>query len=122
MTWIIIESSIIGTVVGIIPAAGSMVACGLSYNEAKRQSKTPDEFGNGQPGRSGGCIRGQQRCGRRLSVPLLTLGIPGNGTAAVFLGGLIIHGMVPGPDLSPSMPRLLTACCLVCSSARSPSW
>ena len=99
MTWIIIESSIIGTVVGIIPAAGSMVACGLSYNEAKRQSKTPDEFGNGSAAGLAAVSAANNAVVGGSLVPLLTLGIPGNGTAAVFLGGLIIHGMVPGPDL-----------------------
>ena len=99
MTWIIIESSIIGTVVGIIPAAGSMVACGLSYNEAKRQSKTPDEFGNGSPAGLAAVSAANNAVVGGSLVTLLTLGIPGNGTAAVFLGGLIIHGMVPGPDL-----------------------
>jgi len=97
--WITIESSVIGTIVGIIPAAGSMVACGLSYSEAKRQSKHPEEFGKGAPeGLAAVSAANNAVVGGSL-VPLLTLGIPGNGTAAVFLGGLIIHGMVPGPDL-----------------------
>lgn len=97
--WITIESSVIGTIVGIIPAAGSMVACGLSYSEAKRQSKHPEEFGKGaSEGLASVSAANNAVVGGSL-VPLLTLGIPGNGTAAVFLGGLIIHGMVPGPDL-----------------------
>lgn len=99
MLWITIESSIIGTVVGIIPAAGSMIACGISLNECKRQSKHPEMIGNGAPeGLAAVSAANNAVVGGSL-VPLLTLGIPGNGTAAVFLGGLIIHGMVPGPDL-----------------------
>ncbi|MBQ9420750.1 MAG: tripartite tricarboxylate transporter permease [Lachnospiraceae bacterium] len=99
MLKITLESSIIGTIVGIIPAAGSMVACGLSYSEARRQSKHPEEFGKGEPtGLASVSAANNAVVGGSL-VPLLTLGIPGNGTAAVFLGGLIIHGLVPGPDL-----------------------
>ena len=97
--WITIESSIIGTIVGIIPAAGSMVACGLSYSEARRQSKNPDLFGDGAPDGLAAVSAANNAVVGGSLVPLLTLGIPGNGTAAVFLGGLLIHGMVPGPDL-----------------------
>ena len=97
--WNAIRSGVIGTIVGIIPAAGSTIACGISYNEAKRTSKHPETFGHGEPhglvsvsAANNGVVGGSL-------VPLLTLGIPGNGTSAIFLGGLIIHGLKPGQEL-----------------------
>lgn len=94
-----LKSGIIGTFVGIIPAAGSLVASGASMNEAKRVDKEPETFGKGNPrglmavsSANSGVVGGSL-------VPLLTLSIPGNATSAVFLGGLMVHGMRPGVEL-----------------------
>lgn len=94
-----LRSSVIGTIVGIIPAAGMSIACAIAYNEEKRFSKNPEKFGRGavegviaseaaNNGVTGGSL-----------VPLLTLGIPGNTVSAIFLGGLLIHGLRPGVQL-----------------------
>ena len=94
-----IVSSIIGTVVGIIPAAGTTVAAGISYNLAKKTDKDPDSFGKGnERGLAVVSAANNGVVGGSL-VPLLTLGIPGNGTSALFLGGLLIHGLAPGIQL-----------------------
>lgn len=94
-----LRSSVIGTLVGIVPAAGMSIACAIAYNEEKRSSKHPEKFGHGaiegviaseaaNNGVTGGSL-----------VPLLTLGIPGNTVSAIFLGGLLIHGLRPGIQL-----------------------
>lgn len=94
-----IRSTVIGVVVGIIPAAGPNIASFLAYNEAKKATKHPEEFGNGSVeaiiaseasnnGVTGGSL-----------IPLLTLSIPGSAPAALFLGAMIIHGLQPGPLL-----------------------
>lgn len=96
---ILLSSSVIGTLVGILPGAGGSIASFVAYDQAKRLSKTPDEFGKG-------CIDGviasetsnNAMTGGAL-VPMLTLGIPGDSTTAVMLGGLLIHGLRPGPLL-----------------------
>lgn len=94
-----IRSSIIGTVIGIIPATGSGVASWLSYNEAKRASKSPDEFGKGSfEGLASAEAANNAVTGGAL-VPLLTLGIPGDVVTAVMLGALMIQGLTPGPFL-----------------------
>lgn len=92
-------SSIIGTIVGIIPGAGTTVAAGISYNIAKKTDPHPETFGKGNK-RGLACVSAANNgvVGGSL-VPLLTLGIPGNGTSALFLGGLLIHGLAPGPKL-----------------------
>ncbi len=94
-----IRSSIIGTVVGIIPAAGTTVAAGISYNMAKRADPDPSSFGKGNPkGLATVSAANNGVVGGSL-IPLLTLGIPGNATSALFLGGLLIHGLAPGSRL-----------------------
>lgn len=94
-----IKSSIVGTIVGIIPGAGMTIACGISYNEAKRVSKHPETFGHGEPQGLCASETANNAVVSTSLIPLLTLSIPGNGTAAVFLGGLLIHGLRPGMDL-----------------------
>lgn len=95
----LIKGSIIGTIVGIIPATGGDIAAFISYGEAKRSSKDGDKFGTGilegvaapesaNNGATGGAL-----------IPLLTLGIPGDSVTAIFLGALMLQGLRPGPLL-----------------------
>lgn len=93
------RSSIIGTVIGILPGAGATIAAFVGYNEARRFSKNKDQFGKGaQEGVAGTEAANNAVTGSSL-IPTLTLGIPGESVTAVLLGGLIIHGLQPGPDL-----------------------
>jgi putative tricarboxylic transport membrane protein len=95
----LIRSSIIGTAIGIIPGAGANIACWVSYAEAKRKSKAPEKFGTGIPEGVIAAEAANNAVEGGSMVPLLTLSIPGNSASAVMLGALLIHGMVPGPDL-----------------------
>jgi putative tricarboxylic transport membrane protein len=93
------RSSIIGVFVGILPGAGADVGSWVAYNEARRFSKNKEEFGNGSiHGISASESANNAVTGSSL-VPLLTLGIPGSATAALLLGALIVHGLVPGRTL-----------------------
>ena len=95
----IIRSSIIGVFIGILPGAGSDIGGWVSYNEAKRWSKHSDEFGKGSlEGICASETANNAVCGGAL-IPMMTLGIPGSSAAAVLMGGLMIHGMVPGNSL-----------------------
>lgn len=92
-------STIIGTVVGILPGAGGTIASFIGYNEAKRFTKDKDAFGTGIiEGIAGSEAANNAVTGGAL-IPTLTLGLPGNSVTAVLLGGLIIQGLRPGPDL-----------------------
>jgi putative tricarboxylic transport membrane protein len=94
----------IGTFEGITPGGGGTIAAFLSYNEAKRWSKKPEEFGRGSvEGVAAPECANNVVTGTAL-VPLLSLGIPGSNSAAVLLGGLLIHGMTPGPMLFERNP------------------
>lgn len=89
----------IGMVIGVLPGAGADVAAWVSYHEAKRTSKEPETFGHGAlDGIAAAEVAKNTECGGAM-IPLLTLGIPGSTTAAILLGALIMHGLVPGRDL-----------------------
>lgn len=95
----ITRSWLIGNILGILPGAGATIACFMGYNEAKRFSKHKEEFGNGSiEGVAGSESANNAVTGGSL-IPTLTLGIPGESVTAVLMGGLIIHGLQPGPEL-----------------------
>ncbi len=104
-----VKSSIIGTVIGIIPAAGGSIASLVAYSEAVRSSKNPDEFGKGKPE---GIIAPESANNAAVGgsmVPTLVLGIPGSPTAAVIMAAFMIHGLRPGPLLFKDQPILLNS-------------
>lgn len=94
-----VRSSLIGIAVGIIPAAGPDIAAFLAYNEAKKASKHPEQFGKGAVEGIVSAEAGNNGATGGSLIPLLTLGIPGSAPAAIFLGAMIIHGVRPGPTL-----------------------
>lgn len=95
----IFRSWVIGNVVGILPGAGASIACFMGYNEARRFSKHKEDFGKGAiEGVAGSEAANNAVTGGSL-IPTLTLGIPGESVTAVLMGGLIIHGLQPGPEL-----------------------
>ena len=95
----ILRSSGIGTFIGILPAEGATVASMIGYNEAKRWSKTPGEFGKGAIEGVAGSEAANNSATGGAMVPTLALGIPGSPTAAVILAGLMVHGLRPGPTM-----------------------
>lgn len=93
------RSSVIGSVVGILPGAGTSIAAFISYNEARRHSSHPETFGKGEVEGVAASEAANNAVTGGTLIPTLTLGIPGNAVTAVFVGGLTIHGMIPGPSL-----------------------
>lgn len=91
--------TIVGTIVGIIPGEGATIAAFLSYNIAKQKSKLRKLFGKGNPEGIAAAESGNNACVGGSLVPLLTLGIPGNTVSAALMGGLMIQGLIPGPEL-----------------------
>jgi putative tricarboxylic transport membrane protein len=95
----ILRSSGIGIFIGILPAEGATVASMIGYNEAKRWSKTPEQFGKGAIEGIAGSEAANNAATGGAMVPTLALGIPGSATAAVILAGLMVHGIRPGPSM-----------------------
>jgi putative tricarboxylic transport membrane protein len=99
--------AVIGAFEGATPGAAGSVAAFLAYNEARRWSKHPEEFGKGSPeGVAAPECANNVVTGTAL-VPLLGLGIPGSNSAAVLMGGLLLHGMTPGPMLFVKNPEVV---------------
>ncbi|MDR1179525.1 MAG: tripartite tricarboxylate transporter permease [Spirochaetales bacterium] len=105
--WLYLKCSIIGYLIGVLPGAGASMAAFVTYVEAKRTSKHPERFGTG-------CVEGVAApetannavCGGAL-VPMLSLGIPGDGVTAIILGVFLIYGITPGPALLASQMHIL---------------
>lgn len=99
MKGLLLWSSTLGAIVGIIPGAGASLSAFIAYGEAKRISKNPEEFGKGSyegvaaPEAANNAVVGG------AMVPLLALGIPGSASAAIMFGALTVHGIIPGPRL-----------------------
>ena len=95
----ILLSSIIGVIVGIIPGTGASEASWFSYNTAKNMSKHPEEFGHGSVEGIAAAESANNAVTGATLIPLLTLGIPGDGTVAIMLSALMINGLNPGLSL-----------------------
>lgn len=88
-----------GTFEGLMPGGGGSIAAFLSYNEARRWSRYPEEFGRGSEEGVAAPETANNTVASASLIPLLSFGIPGSNSAAVLLGGLLIHGLLPGPRL-----------------------
>ncbi len=104
-TWV--RSSLIGIIVGIIPGAGGNVAAFIAYAEAKRNAKDPASFGKGNPAGVAAAECANNADNAASLIPALTFGIPGNVVAALILGGLLVHGLQPGPQLFRDAPDVV---------------
>jgi putative tricarboxylic transport membrane protein len=103
----LIRSSVIGSIVGVLPGVGANVGSILAYGAAKAQSKTPEAFGKGcDEGIVASESANNATVGGAL-VPLVALGIPGSVIDAILLGALVIHGLQPGPLLFQNNPEVV---------------
>lgn len=91
--------SLIGTWLGILPGIGQTPAAILAYNQTKKFSKNPEEFGSGRPEGVAASETATSASNGGCFIPLLTLGIPGDVVTAALIGGFLIHGIQPGPLL-----------------------
>ncbi len=91
--------SIVGVVEGITPGAGGTVSSFLAYNEARRWSRHKEEFGKGSPEGVAAPEAANNTVACTALIPMLGLGIPGSNSAAILLGGFLIHDLIPGPML-----------------------
>jgi putative tricarboxylic transport membrane protein len=102
-----IKGSAIGTIIGAIPGTGATIASFLSYMEARRVSKNPEEFGKGSIHGIAASEAGNNGVTGATLIPLLTLGIPGDTVTAVMLGALMMQGLTPGPQLFITQGKLM---------------
>ncbi len=107
--WNIIRSFFIGLWIGFLPGMGAALSNMVAYAQAKSSSKHPEKFGKG-------CVDGvfASETSNNASVggsliPMVALGIPGDGVTAILLGGLMIHGVQAGPLLFNNNPEIVYA-------------
>jgi len=101
------RSGLIGLAVGILPGIGAGTSNLLSYIVAKKRAKQPETYGKGN---IGGVVASETANNAGIGgamMPLMTLGIPGDTTTAILLGGFLIHGIQPGPLLFVSQGPLV---------------
>jgi putative tricarboxylic transport membrane protein len=94
-----LRSSVLGTVIGVLPGVGGAVINIIAYGLEKKYSKYPEKFGTGIDDGIIASETSNNACTGGALVPTLTLGIPGDNTTAVILAGFMIHGITPGPLL-----------------------
>lgn len=103
----IIQSSFIGIGLGALPGVGEDIAAWVSYDTARKTSKNKEKFGTGcYEGAIAPEVGNNAAIGGAL-IPLLTLGVPGSPPAAVLLGALVLHGIIPGPMINKESPGFI---------------
>ena len=102
-----LRSGVIGIMIGILPGIGGALSNFIAYDQAKKASKHPEEFGNGS---LEGIIASETANNASIGgalIPMLAMGIPGDAATAVLLGGLQLQGLQPGPLLMTQHPDLV---------------
>jgi putative tricarboxylic transport membrane protein len=102
--WPIARGTVLGFLVGLLPAAGATVAAFMSYGVERQLSDHPEEFGKGAIAGVAGPESANNAATAGGMVPLLTLGIPSSASTAVMLGAFTIWGLRPGPLLFSKNP------------------
>jgi TctA family transporter len=96
----------IGSILGLLPGGGAMLASFASYAMEKKVSKNPGEFGKGAIQGVAGPESANNAGAQTSFIPLLTLGIPENAVMALMVGAMTIHNIQPGPQVMTSNPGL----------------
>lgn len=100
------RGSVLGFVLGVLPGGGATLSSLAAYALEKRRSKTPERFGRGAVEGVAAPETANNAAATSSFIPLLTLGIPANGTMAVILGALLLQGVAVGPLLVTQEPEL----------------
>lgn len=102
----IFRGGIIGFLVGLLPGPAATISTFVSYAVEKKQSKRPEEFGQGAIEGVAGPESANNAAASATMIPLLSLGLPFSASSAILLSGFLIHGIVPGPTLVTQNPDL----------------
>ena len=101
-----VRGTAIGSLLGILPGTGSLIASFMSYGLEKRISKTPERFGKGAIEGIASPEAANNAAVQTAFIPTLALGIPGDSVMALMLAALMIHGLIPGPGLLQNHPEV----------------
>src|SRR5215813_2935145 len=102
----IIRGTTLGSILGILPGGGAVIAAFAAYTFEKKVSKDPSRFGQGAIEGVAAPESANNAAAQTSFIPLLTLGIPPNAVMALMVGAMTIHGIVPGPQVMTKQPEL----------------
>ncbi|OAE48423.1 tripartite tricarboxylate transporter permease [Agrobacterium tumefaciens] len=102
----ILRGTGLGSVMGVLPGGGATLSSFASYALEKKLSRRPEEFGEGAIEGVAGPESANNAGAQTSFIPMLTLGIPGNGVMAIMIGALMIQGIQPGPSVMNTNPSL----------------
>jgi len=102
----VLRGTILGGFLGILPGGGAVLASFSSYTLEKKLAKDPSRFGKGAIEGVAGPESANNAAAQTSFIPMLTLGIPSNAVMAMMIGGMMIHGIVPGPQVMTERPGL----------------
>ena len=102
----IARGTIIGSILGILPGGGAVIAAFAAYTFEKKMAKDPSRFGRGAIEGVAAPESANNAAAQTSFIPLLTLGIPPNAVMALMVGAMTIHGIVPGPQVMTKQPDL----------------
>ena len=98
------RGSILGFLIGLLPGPAATIAAFTSYGLERRISRHKEEFGKGAIEGVAGPEAANNAAAGGAMIPLLSLGLPFTPTTAVLLGGMLLHGITPGPFLMRDRP------------------
>jgi TctA family transporter len=101
-----VRGTFLGGLLGILPGGGGVLGSFASYALEKKISPTPEKFGKGEIEGVAGPESANNAAAQTSFIPMLTLGIPSNAVMAMMIGGMMIHGIVPGPQVMDQKPDL----------------
>lgn len=101
-----VRGTILGSILGLLPGGGAVLASFASYALEKRISKNPDSFGKGAPAGVASPEAANNAGAQTSFIPLLTLGLPSNPIMALLMGAMMIHGIAPGTAIISERPDL----------------
>jgi len=102
----VVRGTALGSILGVLPGGGAILASFASYSVEKKLSRTPEEFGKGAIEGVAGPESANNAGAQTSFIPMLTLGIPANPVMALMIGAMIIQGIVPGPNVVNQNPEL----------------
>lgn len=102
----VLRGTLIGSLFGLLPGGGSSLATFCSYTIEKKIAANPGQFGHGAIAGVAGPESANNAAAQTSFIPLLTLGLPSNGTMALMAGAMMIHGITPGPQFITDQPTL----------------
>src|SRR5262249_18994181 len=100
------RGTLIGSILGILPGGGAVIAAFAAYTFEKKVAKDPSRFGRGAIEGVAAPESANNAAAQTSFIPLLTLGIPPNAVMALMVGAMTIHGIVPGPQVMTKQPQL----------------